>query len=123
MEAAKLARYRQILNERLQALMGTVERARMEHTEETELQPDLTDQATLDYDRNFDMRIRDRERRLIFKIREALNRIEDGSFGVCEMCGEQISEKRLDARPVTTLCIDCKTESEQREKQRFEDEE
>jgi DnaK suppressor protein len=123
MDGAKLERYRNLLNDRLQALLGQVERARMEHSETAEVEPDLTDQATIDYDRNFDMRIRDRERRLIFKIREALARIEEGTFGVCEACGEEISEKRLEARPVTTLCIDCKTEAEQRERQRFEEEE
>jgi len=62
------------------------------------------------------LRIRDRERKLIIKIQEALDRIEDGSFGVCETCGEEISQKRLEARPVTTQCIDCKSEAEQREK-------
>ncbi len=123
MDATKLVHYRRILSERLESLVGTVQKARAEHSEGAEAEPDLTAQATVDYDRNFDMRIRDRERRLITKIREALSRIDEGSFGVCESCGEPISEKRLDARPVTTLCIDCKTESERREKQRFEDEE
>ena len=123
MDTEKLERYRQILNSRLESLVGTVQRSRAEQSEGAEMEPDLTDQASVDWDRNFDMRIRDRERRLIYKIREALTRIEDGSFGICEMCGEEISEKRLEARPVTTLCIDCKTESERREKQRLEDEE
>jgi DnaK suppressor protein len=122
MDASKLDQYRQILNQRLAALTGTVERARIEQSETTEAEPDLTDQATVDYDRNFDMRIRDRERRLIYKIREALTRIEEGTFGICDSCGEEISEKRLQARPVTTLCIDCKTEAEQRERQRFAEE-
>ena len=123
MDTEKLERYRQILNSRLESLVGTVQRSRHEQSEGAEMEPDLTDQASLDWDRNFDMRIRDRERRLIYKIREALTRIEDGSFGICEMCGEEISEKRLEARPVTTFCLDCKSESEWREKQRLEDEE
>ena len=123
MDTEKLERYRRILNSRLESLVGTVQRSRLEQSEGAENEPDLTDQASVDWDRNFDMRIRDRERRLIYKIREALGRIEDGSFGICEMCGEEISEKRLEARPVTTLCIDCKTESELREKQRLEGEE
>jgi DnaK suppressor protein len=64
------------------------------------------------------LRIRDRERRLINKIKEALERIDNGTFGICEMCEEDISEARLKARPVTTLCIDCKIEQEKKEKLR-----
>jgi DnaK suppressor protein len=70
----------------------------------------------LESDRNFELRIRDRERRLIGKIREALDRIEAGDFGECEDCGDQIGDARLKARPVTTLCIECKTEQERQEK-------
>jgi DnaK suppressor protein len=78
--------------------------------------PDPTDRAALECDRNFLLRIRDRERKLIQKIEEALTRIEAGKFGLCESCGGEISEERLRARPVTTLCIDCKTEEEVRER-------
>jgi DnaK suppressor protein len=78
--------------------------------------PDPTDRASLESDRNFTLRIRDRERKLIGKIKEALERIETGSYGICESCGEEISEERLEARPVTTLCIECKTKQEQDEK-------
>jgi DnaK suppressor protein len=80
--------------------------------------PDPTDRASLESDRNFMLRIRDRERKLIVKIGEALARIENGEFGICESCGEEISEERLRARPVTTLCIDCKTREEELEKSR-----
>ena len=78
--------------------------------------PDPTDRASMESDRNFELRIRDRERKLINKIRKALEKIEDGSFGFCEICGEPIEFKRLEARPVTTLCIDCKTSAEEEEK-------
>jgi DnaK suppressor protein len=78
--------------------------------------PDPTDRASWESDRNFLLRIRERERKLITKIREALTRIEEGNFGVCERCGEEISDKRLEARPVTTLCINCKQEQENLEK-------
>jgi DnaK suppressor protein len=78
--------------------------------------PDPTDRASWESDRNFLLRIRERERKLITKIREALTRIEEGSFGICERCGEEISDKRLEARPVTTLCINCKQEQENLEK-------
>jgi len=78
--------------------------------------PDPTDRAALESDRNFLLRIKDRERKLIMKVKEALDRIEKGTFGICESCGRSISEKRLMARPVTTQCIDCKTEEEKKER-------
>jgi DnaK suppressor protein len=78
--------------------------------------PDPTDRASLESDRNFLLRIKDRERKLIMKVKEALDRIENGTFGICESCGKPISEKRLMARPVTTQCIDCKTEDEKKER-------
>ena len=78
--------------------------------------PDPTDRASLESDRNFLLRIRDRERKLLTKIKEALDRIDSGTYGICESCGRPISEKRLMARPVTTECIECKTEEEQRER-------
>jgi DnaK suppressor protein len=80
--------------------------------------PDPTDRASLESDRNFTLRIRDRERKLIVKVKEALERIEDGSYGVCDRCGGDISEKRLIARPVTTSCIECKKKEEAVEKAR-----
>lgn len=80
--------------------------------------PDPTDRASLETDRNFLLRIRDRERKLIDKIKEALERIDQGTFGICEMCGKEISQERLMARPVTTLCIECKKKQEARERAR-----
>ncbi len=78
--------------------------------------PDPSDRASLETDRNFLLRVKDRERKLIIKIDEAIKRIEDGTYGECESCGEDISTERLEARPVTTFCIDCKTEEELLEK-------
>ena len=78
--------------------------------------PDPTDRASLETDRNFLLRIRDRERKLIEKIKEALERIDNGTFGMCEICGKEVGEERLKARPVTTRCIDCKKKQEAREK-------
>ncbi len=78
--------------------------------------PDPTDRASMESDRNFELRIRDRERKLINKISKALEKIEDGSFGFCEVCGEPIEFKRLEARPVTTHCIECKKSEEEEEK-------
>lgn len=78
--------------------------------------PDPTDQAAAELDNNFMLRLRGREQKLLKKIDEAIARIDDGTYGVCESCGGQIGIKRLEARPVTTLCIDCKTRQEEDEK-------
>src|SRR4030042_5552058 len=78
--------------------------------------PDPTDRASLESDRNCFLRIKDRERKLILKVKEALDRIDNGTFGICESCGKPISEKRLMVRPITTQCIDCKTEEEKKER-------
>lgn len=77
---------------------------------------DLLDSSAMDADRSFTLRIRDRESKLINKIKAALDRIEDGEYGECEMCGEDIGIARLRARPVTTYCIRCKTKLENQEK-------
>jgi DnaK suppressor protein len=78
--------------------------------------PELGDQASAEIDRNFTLRLRDRERKLLKKIDEALEKIENGTYGICDICGQEIGIKRLEARPVTTMCIDCKTEQEEEEK-------
>jgi DnaK suppressor protein len=76
---------------------------------------DPADRATMESDRAFTLRLRDRERMLIKKIQSAINRIENGTFGICDECGEDISIARLKARPVTKLCIDCKSKQEEEE--------
>ena len=116
MEAEKLEYFRNILHEEMRMLRHEAERTVSEMTAETVNFPDPNDRATQESDRNFELRIRDRERKLINKIKEALERIDAGTFGICEKCEEEISEARLKARPVTTLCIDCKIEEERREK-------
>lgn len=78
--------------------------------------PDMGDQATAETDRNFMLRLRDRERMLLKKIEETIERIDNGPYGTCEECGNEIGIKRLEARPVTTLCIDCKTRQEEEER-------
>ncbi len=80
--------------------------------------PDVSDQASAEVDQNFSMRIREREQRLLKKIDEALDRMQTDTYGICERCGGEIPYKRLKARPVTTLCIECKTLQEQEEKAR-----
>jgi DnaK suppressor protein len=103
--------FRRLLNERKQELLNEAEKTVDGMNGDANF-PDPTDRATLESDRNFTLRIRDRERKLIAKIDEALRRLEDGSYGVCEECGEMIGAARLKARPVTTLCIDCKSAQE-----------
>jgi len=80
--------------------------------------PDLGDQATAEIDRNFMLRLRGRERKLLKKIEDAIDRINHGIFGICDRCGEQIDIRRLEARPVTTMCIECKIQQEEEEKMR-----
>jgi len=77
--------------------------------------PDLSDQASAEMDQNFLLRLKDRERKLIKKIDEALERMATNVYGICESCGQDIPYNRLKARPVTTLCIECKTLQEQEE--------
>jgi DnaK suppressor protein len=88
------------------------------HRENLEAFPDVSDQASAEVDQNFSMRIRDRERKLLKKIDEALERMNVATYGICERCSGDIPYKRLKARPVTTLCIECKTLQEQEEQAR-----
>src|SRR5512138_2185595 len=106
MEKEKLEYFRTVLQDEMHALLEEAGKTVSEMTADTTNFPDPTDRATQESDRNFELRIRDRERKLINKIKEALARIDDGTFGICEMCGEDISEGRLKARAVTTLYID-----------------
>ena len=78
--------------------------------------PDEMDLASSEYLQSFTFRLRGREKVFLDKIEKALRKIEDGSFGICEECGEEISIKRLEARPETTLCIRCKEDQERHEK-------
>jgi len=112
----KLEAFRKLLNGRLDDLLSEANRTVSGMTSQNDNLPDPSDRATLESDRNFTLRIRDRERKLIVKIKEALERIDDKTYGLCEECGEDISEARLKARPVTTLCIDCKKRQENEEK-------
>ncbi len=112
----KTESFRKLLTERLNNLLKEANKTVIDMTDMRENFPDPTDRASMESDRNFELRIRDRERRLIGKIKDALDRIEGGTFGICEECGENISEERLKARPVTTLCIDCKKSQEKDEK-------
>jgi DnaK suppressor protein len=78
--------------------------------------PDPVDRACTEAQTSFALRVRERETVLTRKIEYALSKLEDGTFGICEECGEEISEKRLQARPVATLCIECKEKEETAER-------
>jgi DnaK suppressor protein len=118
MDKKKLEYFRGLLQDQLDELIDEALKTVNGMTNLKDTFPDPTDRAALETDRNFLLRIRDRERKLIEKIKEALDRIDNGQFGVCELCGKEIGEKRLMARPVTTLCIECKKKQEAREKAR-----
>ncbi len=112
----KLEVFRAMLVQKISELLSEAGKTVSEMTSGKENFPDPNDRASLESDRNFELRIRDRERKLILKMQEAIKRIDDGVYGICESCGGPISEKRLMARPVTTECIDCKTKQEKIEK-------
>ncbi len=116
MNDRELKSFRDLLVSRRAELLGEAERTAQGMGDEREGFPDPTDRGSLESDRNLLLRIRDRERKLLSKIDEALGRIDDGSFGLCEECGEPIGLERLRARPVTTLCIECKADQEERER-------
>ncbi len=108
--------FKKLLTNQLEELLEQADDTVSGMTSPKENFPDPTDRASLEADRNFLLRIRDRESKLIKKIKKTLDRIENGTFGTCESCGENISTKRIKARPVTTQCIECKTKEEALEK-------
>jgi DnaK suppressor protein len=117
MRRREVERYRSVLETQLEALVGHGEKAVHEMVGEGgEEIPDPNDRATVEEERNWSLRLRDRDRKLIGKIQEALARLDAGTFGTCTACGGSIGSARLRARPVTDLCIGCKTESERAER-------
>jgi DnaK suppressor protein len=111
------AHFQKILQTLKDELLGDVERTVHTMQEEATVFADPNDRASQESDIALELRNRDRERKLIKKIDEALERIEKGEYGCCDSCGVEISVKRLEARPTATMCIDCKTLEEMREKQ------
>ena len=116
MEKKDIEFFKKLLTNRLEDLLSRADETVSGMTEQRESFPDPTDRASLEEDRNFMLRIRDRENKLIKKIKTALKRIENNTFGICDKCGDDISFKRINARPVTTQCIECKTKGEAAEK-------
>ena len=117
MQQEQLEFFKTLLNEKLKVLVDEAQKTvdDMSEEEDKSMLPDPNDRASHESDRNFLLRIKDRERKLVLKIKEAIARIETGTYGICEECSDPISEKRLIARPVTTLCINCKTSMEEDE--------
>lgn len=107
-----------ILHKQLSDLLEQGRRAVAEASQEREPEADELDIAMNESNRDFQLRMADRERRLIKKIRHAMEAIQQGEYGTCESCGAEITYKRLLARPVARMCIDCKTEAEQLEGRR-----
>jgi DnaK suppressor protein len=111
----KMLEIKKKLIDRKETLLAEAEEALNELPGQT-IFPDLGDQATAETERSFMLRLRGRERRLLKKIDDAIERIESRVFGICDKCGMEIDIRRLEARPVTTLCIECKIQQEEEEK-------
>ena len=117
MRKKDLEKFRKFLTgERNRILQHAIRMADQNVTIDSNDVPDIVDLATSDLSLNLNVEIRERERHLLSKIDTALAKIDDGSFGICDECGEAIGSGRLQARPVTTLCIKCKEEQEEQEK-------
>lgn len=110
------AYFRTCLSDQLEELLSQADDTVNDMTEPKENFPDPTDRASHESNRSFELRIRDREHKLIKKIKQAMERIDNGTYGICDTCGEDIAIERLKARPVTTQCIECKTRAEKMEK-------
>ena len=108
--------FKDLLTEQLEDLLCRAEKTVGNLVQPGDVASDPLDQAALESERNYTLRIRDRESRLIKKIKAALLKIEDGTFGICEACGDDITVARLRARPVTAYCIQCKTRMEATER-------
>jgi DnaK suppressor protein len=117
MSDAQLAHFRNLLLNWKHKLMEGVNRTVNHMQDDSATFPDPNDRATQEEEFSLELRTRDRERKLINKINEALAKIDNYDYGFCEACGVEIGIRRLEARPTATLCIDCKTFQEMREKQ------
>ncbi|MFT5456203.1 MAG: DnaK suppressor protein [Myxococcota bacterium] len=108
----QLANLHKMLEVQLNELIGLARENLHQLTDVRDNDADALDLAVTESNRDFSLRMADRERKLMLKIRHALQRMQDGDYGACQSCGDPITYKRLLARPVATLCIDCKTQAE-----------
>jgi DnaK suppressor protein len=117
MNARQLTHFRKMLEEMKRELSQDIDRTVHTMQDEATIFADPNDRASQESDMSLELRNRDRERKLIKKIDETINRIDAGEYGYCDSCGVEIGLKRLEVRPTATLCIDCKTLDELRERQ------
>lgn len=117
MSPAQLDHFRKILDDWRRDLMEQVDRTVVHLQDEASNFPDPLDRATQEEELGIELRTRDRERRLILKINETLDRIDQDDYGYCETCGVEIGLRRLEVRPTATQCVDCKALDELRERQ------
>ena len=117
MNDEQLAHFRQLLLKWKQELMEEVDRTVQHLKEDASNFADPADRATQEEEFSLELRTRDRERKLIKKINETLEKIDEGDYGFCDACGIDIGIRRLEARPTATLCVDCKSLAEIKEKQ------
>src|ERR1700761_9068516 len=112
-----LKRFREILHEKKEEILKNAKKTLSDDmTLDTDDLADEMDLASSEYLQSFTFRLRGREKGFLDKIEKSLRKIDEGTFGICEECGEEISVKRLEARPETTLCIRCKEDQERMEK-------
>ena len=117
MNPDQVAHFRTMLNDWRRDLMEQVDRTVNQLQDEASNFPDELDRATREEELGIELRTRDRERRLIRKINETLDRMDRNDYGYCDTCGVEIGLRRLEARPTATQCVDCKSLDELREKQ------
>jgi DnaK suppressor protein len=117
MNLEKLNYFKGILLEKINLLLDTAGKTVSELSQEEDSFADPVDRAMSESNISIELRKRDRERKLLQKIQKAIQKVEDGTYGICEECGDEISEERLKVRPEASLCIKCKEEQEKIEKQ------
>lgn len=115
MDFNQMEKFKNILTNQIERILDQANVSRSELNAENNREIECIDQAAVQSDQSMRLRLRSREGRLLNKLRLALERIDNGTYGECEICGEPISIKRLEARPITTKCIHCKEEEEHRE--------
>jgi len=116
MAAVKTKRYRSILHHRIEEILKANGKPLFPSADSNGLLPDVNDLASVETERLYEYALKDRERRSVVELIDAIKRIDEGVYGICEDCGKAISEKRLLAAPAATLCIECKAEAEKRER-------
>ena len=116
MATVKMKRYKTLLHHRIEEILKANGKPLFPSENLNGLLPDMYDLASFETERLYEYALKDRERRSVLELIDALKRIDEGIYGICEDCGRAISEKRLQAAPAATLCIECKAETEKRER-------